>query len=109
MNKERKKVIYGFGLFLLFMAVCTLIAKGIYTSGLARVTMGKVQSLNITHKVTGVGSIVAEQEYGVYTIEGLRVHTIFVKEGDKVKVGDALFQVKKEDVEESLCDKEFLL
>lgn len=109
MNKERKKAIYGFGVFLLFMAVCTLIAKGIYTSGLARVTMGKVQSLNITHKVTGVGSIVAEQEYGVYAIEGLRVHTIFVKEGDKVKVGDALFQVKKEDVEESLCEKEFLL
>lgn len=109
MSKERKKVIYGFSMFLAFMAVCTLIAKGIYTSGLARVTMGKVQSLNISHKITGLGSVVAGQEYGVYVIEGLRVHTIFVKVGDSVKAGEALFQVKEEDLEQMLSEKEQLL
>lgn len=86
-----------------------MIAKGIYTSRLARVTMGKVQSLNIEHKITGLGNIVAGQEYGIYTIEGLRVHTIFVREGDKVKNGEALFQIKEEDLEQKLSEKEQLL
>lgn len=107
--KSQKRAIMGFALFLAFMAVCTLVTKGIYKSGLARVTTDTPRKQSIYHEITASGTIKAGQEYGIYLSKGLRVNTIFVQPGDKVAQGDILFQIETADLGEVTTAKELEL
>ena len=98
----KKGVLSGFIIFLAFMAVCTVIAKGIYKAGLARVSVCNPEKMSISHRIHGVGSIVPGQEYGVYTVAGLRVHAVFVQAGEKVEAGASLFAVDIQDLQEQI-------
>lgn len=98
----KKGVFSGFLIFLAFMAVCTVIAKGIYKAGLARVSTCHPEKMSISHRIHGVGSIVPGQEYGVYTAAGLRVQAVFVQAGEKVEAGAPLFAVDMQDLQEQI-------
>ncbi|MCM1090742.1 MAG: hypothetical protein NC413_07825 [Muribaculum sp.] len=99
----KKGVLSGFLIFLAFMAVCTVIAKGIYKAGLARVSVCQPEKMSISHRIHGVGSIVAGEEYGVYTVAGLRVQAVFVQAGEKVAAGADLFAVDMQDLQAELA------
>ncbi len=98
----KKSVLAGFLAFLVFMAACTVIAKGIYKAGLARVSVCQPEKMSITHRINAVGRIVPGQEYGIYAAENLRVHTVLVQAGERVAAGDTLFCVDMQDLEEQL-------
>ncbi|MDE7252227.1 MAG: hypothetical protein K2O32_04715 [Acetatifactor sp.] len=98
----KKGVLSGFLIFLAFMAVCTVIAKGIYKAGLARVSICHPEKMSISHRIHGVGSIVPGQEYGIYTAAGLRVQAVFVQAGEKVEAGAPLFAVDMQDLQEQI-------
>lgn len=104
--KERKAVIIGFAVFLLFMIVCTITAKGIYRVGLAKVTLAKIDRRNINHEVTAIGKIEQGQEFGIYVPEGLRVATILVQNGSSFQKQDFLFQIDTKDLEDKIKQKE---
>lgn len=70
--KKNRRVLQGFGLFLLFMGICTLTAKGIYKNGLPRVDAQKPKQSSITHSVEVSGSILQGQEFGICVPEGLK-------------------------------------
>lgn len=105
-NKNQKRAALGFAVFLLFMAVCTVISKGIYKAGLPRVSVENPEKRKLVREITALGTISAGQEYGIYTPEGLRVKTVFVKPGDEVAAGDRLFQIDTDDLRNQIEEKE---
>lgn len=104
--QKKKRALAGFGGFLAFMAVCTLITKGIYTSGMARVTVMYPEQRSITHHITLQGTVKPKQEYGIYVQEGLRVETVYAAAGETVEEGAPLFQVRMEDLEQFIAGTE---
>lgn len=94
----RKRVFTGFLIFLGGMAFCTVLAKGIYTSGLAIVSMVNPTGSSLVHEVRVTGKVREGQEYGVYVESGLRVATIKVREGQSFSASDGLFQIDTDDL-----------
>lgn len=85
-------------MFLGFMAICTLIAKGIYKNGLPRVQIGRAEKKSLYYEINGRGSVMPGEIYGVYVPQGLRVETVPVQVGEQVQEGDVLFVVDLEDL-----------
>lgn len=104
--KKRKRALAGLGFFLAFMAVCTLVTRGIYASGMAMVTVIRPEQRTLTHNIVIQGTVRPKQEYGVYVQEGLRVETVFAAVGQVVDTGTPLFQVRVEDLELLIADTE---
>lgn len=105
-RKKKKRVLAGFGCFLAFMAVCTLITKGIYTSGMPKVTVMNPEQRTLTHHITLQGWVRPKQEYGIYVQAGLLVETVYTDRGEIVREGTPLFQVRMEDLERLIAGTE---
>ncbi len=106
MTKKRRIAIISFGIFLGFMAVCTIVAKGIYTSGLSKVTVIKPERRSISHEIKANGMVKQGNEYGIYVEEGLRIATVMVRSGDFFECGDPLFQIDVDDLKDLIEKKE---
>ncbi|MCM1527154.1 MAG: hypothetical protein NC091_07910 [Bacteroides sp.] len=89
-------------IFLGFMAVCTVVAKGIYKTGLPRVQTCRPERAALYYEINGAGVVLPGETYGVYVPEGLRVRTMLVRVGDLISEGDALFLIDMEDLEEQI-------
>ncbi|HBA46482.1 MAG TPA: hypothetical protein DCZ91_01495 [Lachnospiraceae bacterium] len=100
LTKGKKIALISFAVFLAFMAVCTVAAKGIYASGLPRVSTTKPYSGSLTHVITVNGTVMQGQEYGVYVESGLRVDTVAVSSGDTFQAGQELFRIETADLAE---------
>lgn len=98
MTEKKQTILAGFILFLGFMAICTLIAKGIYKNGLPRVQIGRAEKKSLYYEINGRGSVMPGEIYGVYVPQGLRVETVPVQVGEQVQEGDVLFVVDLEDL-----------
>ncbi|MBQ7918630.1 MAG: efflux RND transporter periplasmic adaptor subunit [Lachnospiraceae bacterium] len=107
MDKKRKRIVIGFGIFLSFMALCTIIAKGIYTSGLPIVSVINPTSNSLVHEINVSGKVKEGQEYGVYVDSGLRVATIQIRKGESFSSGDPLFQIDTDDLRNIIETYEF--
>jgi len=101
-----KKVIAGFGIFLVFMAACTLISKSVYAYRLPMVSTTVPESKYVEHEVEAEGIVVAGGEKPVTYLPGFRIASMTVGVGDRVEEGDVLFQVDLEDLEEMMEEKE---
>lgn len=106
MNKKRKRVITGFALFLLFMYLCTLISKNVYTSALPIVTVDTPQQKYVEHIVCLEGIVVEGAKQPVTALAGLRVETLTLRAGDRVEEGDILFRVDMTDLKEIIAAKQ---
>ncbi len=100
-----KKVIAGFGVFLIFMAVCTLIAKSVYAYRLPMAGTTTPASKYVEHKVEAEGLVVAGGEKPVTYEPGYRILSMPVRVGDRVEEGDVLFLIDLEDLEEMIEKK----
>ena len=109
MTRGKKAAIVGFCIFLGFMAVCTIIAKGIYASGLPRISTQSPHSGSITHTIEANGTVKQGQEYGVYVENGLRIATVCVRNGDCFETGDPLFQIETGDLQDMIDEKQLEL
>ena len=108
-TRGKKTGIIGFGIFLVFMAVCTVIAKGIYASGLPRVSVQRPLSGSLTHEINVWGTIVQGQEYGIYTESGMRVAAVNVRDGDAFESGEPLFQIETGDLQDIIAERELAI
>lgn len=106
MTKGKKAAVIGFGAFLVFMAVCTVAAKGIYRSGLAQVTAQTPYSSSLVHEIKANGTVKQGQEYGVFAESGLRVSAVSVRKGEYFEPGTPLFQVDLDDLQRRIEEKE---
>lgn len=106
MAKGKKLAVIGFCIFLGFMAVCTVIAKGIYRSRLPKVITQVPYSGSFTHEIKAEGVVKQGQEYGIFVESGLRVSTVAVRNGAYFEEGEPLFQVCTDDLQEIIDEKE---
>lgn len=102
--RSKKLAITGLGIFLGFMAVCTVVAKGIYASGLPRVGCAKPYSAGLVHKIEVNATVRQGQEYGIYVDEGLLVGLLSVGNGDAFEAGQALLRIEPDDLEDMAAE-----
>lgn len=102
--RSKKLAMTGLGVFLGFMAVCTVVAKGIYASGLPRVGCAKPYSAGLVHKIEGNAAVRQGQEYGIYVDEGLLVGLLSVGKGDTFEAGQALLRIEPGDLEDMAAE-----
>ena len=103
---KRKRVVKGFGVFLGGMLVLTLVSRGIYAEGLARVSVEVPERMAVGHVVEVSGNVKQSRELAVNVAEGLRVREVFVIPGDRVEAGSELFALDLDFLEERIRDKE---
>lgn len=102
MGRRKKRAARYFGLFMLFMLVCTIVSRGIYAYRMPRVALGTVDAQTLVHKIQGNGTVLTTEEVPVVTEEGLLVEKVSVVEGQKVAPGDVLFWIGLPDLQEVL-------
>lgn len=102
----RKKIITGFIGFLIFMWVCTVVSKSIYTTKLPMVSTITPESKYIEHRVEADGIVVEGGKQAITVLAGLRVEGLMVQVGDKIEEGDTLFQVDLNDLKEIIEEKQ---
>lgn len=92
--------------FLIIMLLLTILSRAAASVTIAKVdvTFPKKGALNF--EVNGLGTLVATAEKYLTLYEGVRVASIFVKEGQAVKEGDLLFQYDTNDLEDILISLE---
>lgn len=104
-GKRSRRILTGLVLFLAFMWVCTLISKAVYAYRLPMVSTQKPESKYIEHIIEAEGIVVAGGEVPVTYLAGLRVASIPVRVGDRVKAGDVLFQIDLDDLWDIIKEK----
>lgn len=105
LTKGKKAAMVCFVVFLAFMAVCTVVAKGVYASGLPRVTTAKPYSGSIAHVITVGGTVMQGEEYGFYMEPGLRVAVLAVDNGDTFRAGDPVFRIEPGDLSDIVAQR----
>ncbi len=101
-----KKVMAGFGIFLMFMVICTLVSKSVYAYRLPMVSAIRPESKYVEHRVEAEGIVIAGGERPVTYLPGFRIASMPVRVGDRVEEGDVLFQIDLEDLDEMITEKE---
>lgn len=104
--KKRKNAIKALAVFLIFMGVCYIVAKGIYANAMPIVNTRPVSEGVLTHEFTVYGSLRQGQEFGIYVPQGLMVSTIYVFPGETVNEGEKLFRIDITDLNKLICEKE---
>lgn len=104
LKKERKNAVKYFGVFLVFMLLCTMISRGIYAYQMPRVEIGQVAQKSISHTISAMGSVEAEREAAVVIKEGIRIREICVKAGAEVEKGTVLLRLDTMDLKDLIGD-----
>lgn len=102
----KKKTLGGFALFMVFMWLCTLISKSIYTTRLPLVATVSPEEKYVEHIVEAEGIVVEGGKKAVTALGGLRVKELMIHEGERVEEGDALFRIDLKDLEEIMEKKQ---
>lgn len=101
-----KKIIIGFSFFLVFMWLCTIISKSIYTTRLPMVNTVSPEEKYIEHKVEAAGIVVEGGKQAITVLPGVKVKTLTAHVGDRIEEGDLLFQVDLDDLKEIIKEKQ---
>ncbi|MCH5251020.1 MAG: biotin/lipoyl-binding protein [Lachnospiraceae bacterium] len=104
--QNKKRIIYGFFIFLALMWLCTIISKSIYASKLPIVSTTSPEEKYIEHIVEAEGIVIAGEKAPITALSGLRIERIMVQTGDRVEEGDVLFAVDLEDLKDIINEKE---
>lgn len=89
--RGKKKLIYGFGIFLLLMLLFYLISRGIYAKNLPQVDVVSPEVMSLNHSVSVVGNVTCDSEEAVFVPQNLPISQLQVRLGDLVEVGEVLF------------------
>lgn len=103
---RQKKILIGFGAFLTFMFVCTLVSRAVYASKLPQVTVDTPRRMALDHTVKAEGIVHPGREYAVTALAGLRVRTVYANVGDHVMPETLLFDLDMEDLKQKIQEKE---
>ena len=91
-----------FGLMLLF----TIISRTAYNMSTAEVSTEQAEHQTFAPDVSARGTVTGSKEIAVSTVEGLRVGTVRVMEGEAVEAGEILFEVDLQDLTEKMKVKQ---
>jgi len=102
---KKKKIIYAFGGFLALMLMCYLISRGIYAGSLPRVDTQMPRVMALAHTVNASGNVSQGSEEALLVPAGIPVQQVAVRVGDQVEVGDLLFTLDLDSLEEYIQEK----
>ncbi len=91
-----------FGLMILF----TIISRTAYHMSTAEVSTEQAGHQTFAPDVSARGTVTGSREIAVSTVEGLRVGTVRVMEGEAVEAGEILFEVDLQDLAEKMKAKQ---
>lgn len=103
---KKKRIIFGFIIFLLVMLCCYLISRGIYANNLVRVDVVSPEAMVLTHSVNVPGTVTCGQPEAVFVQKDLPVSQVQVRAGDTVEAGGVLFTCDLEILSELAEEKE---
>jgi len=92
--------------FLALMLVFTIVSSVANGATVARVQTDTFKSGVLTNRTTIDGQIEAEGDISIALPEGLRVETVYAKEGQRVSIGDALLRIDLEEISDKLTTLE---
>ena len=90
---DKKRLLRAAAIFFSCMICFTILSRAANQAGIAAVATERPQNMMITHSVKVSGRIVQNQALAVTTEPDQRVTAIYVREGERVKKGDLLFEV----------------
>ena len=101
-QRIRKAGVLLFGLMISF----TIISRTAYNMSTAEVSTEQAEHQTFTPDVSARGTVTGSREIAVSTVEGLRVGTVHVMEGQAVEAGEILFEVELQDLAEKMKVKQ---
>lgn len=101
-QRIRKAGVLLFGLMISF----TIISRTAYNMSTAEVSTEQAEHQTFTPDVSARGTVTGSREIAVSTVEGLRVGTVHVMEGQAVEAGEILFEVDLQDLVEKMKVKQ---
>lgn len=101
-QRIRKAGVLLFGLMISF----TIISRTAYNMSTAEVSTEQAEHQTFTPDVSARGTVTGSREIAVSTVEGLRVGTVHVMEGQAVEAGEILFEVDLQDLAEKMKVKQ---
>lgn len=104
MKKQKERAVRYFGIFMLFMLVCTIVSRGIYAYQMPKVTLGNIKAGALNRNIEAEGTVITTEEVPVVTGPGFLVEKVCVVEGQQVEPGDVLFEAELKDLEKLLQD-----
>lgn len=102
MKKHKERAVRYFGIFMLFMLICTIVSRGIYAWRMPKVTLGAAKASVLNHTIEADGTVITTEEVPVATGSGFLVEKVCVVEGQQVEPGDVLFEVEPADLDKLL-------
>jgi hypothetical protein len=102
---NRKKYLKYLATFMIFITLCTVISRVITTAAAPNVTVEKPKANNVTHSISSTGTIEKNSEEGVYTLAGQLIKKMYVNIGEKVEIGDVIFELDADRLQDMIFEK----
>ena len=99
-NKALKILIY----FFIVMFALTLLSRFSDSLTIPRIKTAKVSGQTINHNVEVSGEIVETKELNIDLLGELKIDSVNVTKGSKVKAGDILIQLNLNDINEKITE-----
>jgi len=103
----RKKVIKVFGLFFILIASFTILSRAAASMTVPQVEIEYPSKKNLEFSISAEGNVEENQEQAIHVLENIKIDSIYVNTGQKVAVGDSLFQLSMQDLEEKKQSLEY--
>lgn len=104
-NTFQKKIGKAAVCFFLIFFFCGLISRGMYGALLPRVSVGYPDDMYLSHNISVDGEIVENKKAAILTEEGIRIASVFVKNGQSVAQGEPLIQLDLDDLKDLMESK----
>lgn len=87
-------------LFFVLMLVFTIVSRAVASFTVARVTVSNPQRDRLVYSISGTGEIIPEEEKRLLVLPGYRINDVYVKVGEEVDVGTALYSYRMVDLQD---------
>jgi hypothetical protein len=86
--------------FFVLMLIFTIVSRAMASITVARVTVSNPQRDRLIYSIAGTGEIVPEEEKRLMVLPGYRISDVYVKAGEEVDPGTALYSYSMEDLQD---------
>lgn len=104
--KKKEKLIKTTVVFLVLMAVFTILSRATDNLTIASVTTQRVQSMQIDHSLSVTGQVQENKNILISTVAGLKIQGVYVTEGQRVEQGAVLFSVDTSELTDKISKLE---
>ena len=95
----QKKAVKALLAFLVLMIGFTMLSRAADSMTIPRIKVDTPKSKIIVDEVKAKGTVVKNREEKISVVEGLKIDYVNINEGSRIKVGDTLVELDKEDLQ----------